>query len=71
MCGCMNEMVDKLKAMNENIDYVFPPVEMLSGKSFITFIVKEKGKKKENKVPVLLSKCPFCGEKYEDKEDKR
>lgn len=70
MCGCMNEMADKLKAMNENIDYILPPVEMLSGRAYITFIAKEKGKKKENKVPVLLSKCPFCGNKYEDKEDK-
>ena len=63
MCDCMKEMVDKLKAMNENIDYIFPPVEMLSGRAYITFIAKEKGKKKESKVPVLLSKCPFCGKK--------
>lgn len=69
MCDCMKEMVDKLKVMNENIDYIFPPVEMLSGRAYITFTAKEKGKKKENKVPVLLSKCPFCSNKYETKEE--
>ena len=46
MCDCMKEMVDKLKTMNEKIDYdyVFPPIEMLSGRAYITFIAKEKGK---------------------------
>ena len=70
MCDCMKEMVEKIKAKNENIDYIFPPIEMLSGRAYITFIAKEKGKKKENKMPVLLSKCPICGGKYEEKEDK-
>lgn len=72
MCNCMNEMVYKLKTMNEKIDYdyIFPPIEMFSGRAYITFIAKKKGKKKEDKVPVLLSKCPLCGKKYEDKDDK-
>ena len=70
MCDCMNEMIYNLKSMNENVDYIFPPVDMLSGRAYITVISKEKGKKKQNKIHVLLSKCPICGNKYEEKEEK-
>ncbi len=46
MCDCMKEIVEKIKAKNENIDYIFPPIAMLSGRAYITFTAKEKGKKK-------------------------
>lgn len=67
----MIEMVGKIKSTNENIDYVLPPIEMISGRAYVSFTVKEKGKKKESDVPMLLSRCPICGKKYEKKEDKR
>lgn len=32
------------------------------------WIRREKGKKREHKLPVLLSRCPFCGEPYDEKK---
>lgn len=66
MCNCMEEKIEKMKEVC-GYDYVTPPVDLLSGRCFITFNVKEPGKKKEE-ISMLLSKCPFCGEPYEIKK---
>jgi hypothetical protein len=64
VCNCMKEMEQKLieKAECEEAD---GPVELLSGRAYITFTVRKIGKKKEEKIPVMLSRCPFCGKEYE------
>ncbi|MFR1251535.1 MAG: hypothetical protein ACLSCZ_10930 [Ruminococcus sp.] len=52
----------------ENIEQVLPPIEVISERAYLEFTVKEKGKKRERKLPVLLSRCPFCGEPYDEKK---
>lgn len=52
----------------ENIEQVLPPIEVISERAYLEFTVKEKGKKREWKLPVLLSRCPFCGEPYDEKK---
>lgn len=68
MCNCMNEAIEKMQELKafESVD---APVELLSGRAYLEFTVKEKGKKRERKMPVLLSRCPFCGTPYEDMKD--
>lgn len=61
MCNCMDEVL-------ENIEQVLPPIEVISERAYLEFTVKEKGKKRERKLPVLLSRCPFCGEPYDEKK---
>lgn len=53
----------------ENIEQVLPPIEVISERAYLEFTVKEKGKKRERKLPVLLSRCPFCGEPYDEKRN--
>jgi hypothetical protein len=67
-CNCAKEMAEKIKEHNPKLESVYAPVELLSGRIYLNFtatITTPKGKKKDQDVPVLLSKCPFCGEKYE------
>ena len=66
MCNCMDEAIKK---MQEAKDYenVEAPTDILSGRAYLEFTVKEKGKKKERKMPVVLSRCPFCGKPYDEK----
>ena len=68
MCNCMDEITERLKE-KMGYEYVGAPVEMLSGRTFITFYCKEPGKKKDKEMPMLLSRCPFCGEKYPDEDN--
>lgn len=67
MCNCMDEILEKMCEM-ENIEQVLPPIEVISERAYLEFTVKEKGKKRERKLPVLLSRCPFCGEPYDEKK---
>ena len=67
MCNCMGEVLEKMCGM-ENIEQVLPPIEVISERAYLEFTVKEKGKKRERKLPVLLSRCPFCGEPYDEKK---
>jgi len=41
---------------------------MFSGRMYLSFSANKpyRDKKKQVDVLVLLSKCPFCGEKYEE-----
>jgi hypothetical protein len=63
----MDEVLEKMCGM-ENIEQVLPPIEVISERAYLEFTVKEKGKKRERKLPVLLSRCPFCGEPYDEKK---
>jgi len=68
----MSEMVKKIKEANPELEYVFPPIELFSGRAYISFTVGQKnrnGKIKEKECPMRLSKCPFCGEKYDDTQE--
>ena len=65
MCKCVYEMAQRIK-YTKGYESVSPPVEILSGRVYLDFTVKEKGKKKKE-VPLLLSKCPFCGKEYDNK----
>ena len=67
MCNCMDQVLEKMCGM-ENIEQVLPPIEVISERAYLEFTVKEKGKKRERKLPVLLSRCPFCGEPYDEKK---
>ena len=67
MCNCMDEVMQKMKEKME-FESIEEPTELLTGRAYLEFIVKEKGKKRERKLPVLLSRCPFCGEPYDEKK---
>ncbi len=64
MCNCMNEVMQKMKEKME-LESIEEPTELLTGRVYLEFTVKKKGKKKEEKMPLLLSQCPFCGEPYD------
>ncbi len=67
MCNCMNEVMQKMKEKME-LESIEEPTELLTGRVYLEFTVKEKGKKRERKLPVLLSRCPFCAEPYDEKK---
>lgn len=66
-CDCLQNAISKMEQNGfENIE---PPLEILSGRLYLSFSGNKKGQKKKREIPVLLSKCPFCGKEYENKED--
>lgn len=67
MCNCMDEVMQSMKEKME-LESIEEPTELLTGRVYLEFTVKEKGKKRERKLPVLLSRCPFCGEPYDEKK---
>jgi hypothetical protein len=70
MCICKETVTAKLNAglpVGTKISLPTESTEFLSGRIYIDCIkrsVTPKGKPKEERVPLLLSKCPFCGEAY-------
>lgn len=65
-CDCLQNAISKMEQNGfENIE---PPLEILSGRLYLSFSGNKKGQKKKREIPVLLSKCPFCGKEYENKE---
>ncbi len=64
MCSCMKELEQKFMD-NFGYEEVSGPVDMLSGRAYLSFEVKGRGKTKH--VPMMLSKCPICGREYETK----
>jgi len=44
------------------------PVELLSGRAYLTFTVRRKGKTNTRQMYLMLSKCPICGKEYENTE---
>lgn len=69
MCRCLFEKAEQIKEIG-GYKEVFPPIEILSGRAYMMFTVKEHGKEKEKQVPMLLLKCPICGKAYEKKGEK-
>ena len=66
MCNCLNEKAEEMRKLM-GYEYVEPPIEFLSGRAYLSFSVIEAGKKKSKELPLLLSKCPICGEEYKKK----
>ena len=64
MCNCVQEMIDKIT--EKGFENVEAPVELLSGRLYLTFTGYKKGQKKQREIPVLLSKCPMCGKEYKE-----
>lgn len=63
MCDCIKEICYKIKEAGGYVN-VDPPVELLSGRVYLSFTCREFGKKRTKEIPLMLSKCPFCGEEY-------
>lgn len=67
MCDCIKEWQKDIKTACE-VDEVIFPVEILSGRLFIPVKTQKNGKCKEERL--LLAKCPFCGQPYEEAVEK-
>lgn len=67
MCNCMNEKIEQMKEKFD-LEEVVPPMELFSGRAILEFEVKEKCKKRSIKMPMILSRCPFCGKSYDEKQ---
>jgi hypothetical protein len=69
-CEQGQRLTEAIKKNYPDCENIAPPVEMLSGRMYLNFTADRivRGKKKQIDIPVLLSHCPFCGEKYEDEE---
>ena len=65
-CACLYEKAEEMKQVG-GYEEVFPPIEIISGRAYMMFTVKERGKKREKQVPMLLLKCPICGKPYMQK----
>lgn len=69
MCNCREQIVERLAnergLKNPSIDF-----ELLSGKTYSTVIYTEtvRGKEKEKTISLLHGYCPWCGEKYADRQ---
>ena len=63
MCNCLE---DKIKEMREvtGDEEITTPIDYLSGRLYLSFSGKKPGIKKKYEIPLLLSKCPFCGKEY-------
>lgn len=70
MCDCIKKICEKISKAGGYAS-VEPPVEFLSGRVYLSFTCREFGKKRTKEIPLILSKCPFCGEKYEKEEETR
>lgn len=71
-CEGLKAVIQAIQKHFPEYENISPPIELLSGKLYLDFTADKpfRNKKVQAKIPVLLSKCPFCGEKYEDKEAK-
>ena len=68
MCDCIKKGKEAIQKQFPDYENISPPLEVLSGRLYLTFTADKpyRGKKKQVNIPVLLSKCPMCGEKYKD-----
>lgn len=67
MCDCMKKMEQRF--IDEmGFEEAEAPVELLSGRVYLSFTVRRKGKANTKQMYVMLSKCPICGEGYEKTE---
>ncbi|EGO63545.1 hypothetical protein [Acetonema longum] len=70
MCDCQNRVCTELKKAFPTARRVIMPVELLSNRIYIEAtadVIGENGKLKDKKIKVMVSYCPFCGEKYPEK----
>jgi hypothetical protein len=64
-CNCVAEIRESLIKASEAEDVMMPIT--LGGHVYIEvekFYLDKKGKRKQKSVPVILSRCPFCGVLY-------
>ena len=54
MCNCMNEMEEKMKELVD-AESVEAPVELLTGKAYLEFTVKKKGKKRGKNAVIVVT----------------
>ena len=64
MCNCIETMIKNMK--EKGFENVEPPIEFLGGRLYLSFAGNKKGQKKKREIPVLFSKCPMCGQSYEN-----
>lgn len=67
-CDCLEQIVDGITKQHPEYENITSPVELLSGRVYLNFTAYRtvRGKRKQVDIPVLLSKCPFCGAEYKD-----
>ncbi len=67
MCDCMKKMEQRF--IDEmGFEEAEAPVELLSGRVYLSFTVRRKGKANTKQMYVMLSKCPICGQEYKNAE---
>lgn len=64
MCNCISEIRAKIE--KNGYENVTPPIDILGGRAYLTFTGNKKGQKSQREIPVFLTKCPICGEVYEN-----
>lgn len=67
MCDCIKNIIKNLK--QKGYEQVARPVEPLSGKLYLQFTGRKEGQFEDEKIAVLIPKCPFCGQDYQEGED--
>lgn len=71
MCNCIKEIREKIKELTGS-ETVLAPIELITGRLYITFDVeriKPNGRNKFEKFHSTLPCCPFCGVKYDEKPE--
>lgn len=70
-CDCVAQVIEGIKESYPGYEDITPPIELLSGKIYLNFTaeIPYRGKKKQVDIPILLSKCPFCGKPYVKEEE--
>lgn len=67
MCDCMKKMEQRF--IDEmGFEEAEAPVELLSGRVYLSFTVRRKDKANTKQMYVMLSKCPICGQEYKKAE---
>lgn len=69
-CERRKQLTEVIKRAYPDYENISAPIELLSGRMYLNFTANRtvRGKQKQIDIPVLLSHCPFCGEKYEAAE---
>lgn len=63
MCNCLDEKIKEMKEAT-GFEDITPPIDYFTGRLYLSFFGKKPGIKKNYEIPLLLEKCPFCGEEY-------